>query len=160
MLKSIITILLFFGCFHCFSQDERKLEVHTDYQFLKYKYIQLGIGFAPKKHLISVNRTNKSFSFIGYRFSYSKNLNNSDWGLSTQAMVLGGHFRNLSGFGIELNYKSIDNNNHFCFKPLIGFSFPYVNAMYGYNFDFYKNKSERVSQHEIILGFSLNVLKW
>lgn len=158
--SKILILISLLNSLVTFSQDEGKIEIHADYQTLKYDYLQIGFGFAPKKHLISINRDNKSFSFIGYRLSYSDNVNNSDWGVALQSLVLGGDFRNFPGFGIEVNYKSVSQNSHIGIKPLIGLSFPYINIMYGYNFDLNKTKSERVSQHELIIGLSLNVFKW
>ena len=161
MLKfKILLIATLLTALSAYTQDEKKIEIHTDYQLLKYDYLQVGFGFAPKNHLISLNRDNKSFSFIGYRLSYSDNLNNSDWGIAAQSIALGGSFRNFPGFGIEVYYKSISQKNHFGIKPLIGLSFPYFNIMYGYNLDLYNVKSERLSQHELIFGLSLNVFKW
>jgi hypothetical protein len=143
-----------------FTQESRKLEIHTDYQLLKYNYLQFGIGFSPKNHLVSINRNNESFSFIGYRLNYSDNLDNHDWGLALQSIVIGGKFDNITAFGIELNMKNVEHRNHFGFKPMIGISLPYFNLMYAYNFDFYSIKEARISQHELILGISINVLKW
>jgi hypothetical protein len=138
----------------------RKIFIHADYQFLKYDYFQIGIGFNPKNHRVLINRNNESFAFLGYRFGYSKNLNNSDWGLNAQSIALQGHYGGFTGIGMEINYKSIKKINHFGFKPLVGFAFPNWNLMYGYNFDFYKEKSQRISQHEIILGVNLQIFKW
>jgi hypothetical protein len=138
----------------------RKIYIHADYQLLKYDYFQIGIGFNPKNHRVLLNRNNESFAFLGYRCGYSKNFNNSDWGLNIQSIALQGHYSGFTGLGMEINYKSINKINHFGFKPLVGFAFPNWNLMYGYNFDFYKDKSQRISQHEIILGVNLQIFKW
>ena len=138
----------------------RKIYIHADYQLLKYDYFQIGIGFNPKNHRLEINRNNESFAFLGYRCGYSKNFNNSDWGLNIQSIALEGHYRGFTGIGMEINFKSINKINHFGFKPLVGFAFPNWNLMYGYNFDFYKDKSQRISQHELILGVNLQILNW
>lgn len=142
------------------SQSERKIELHSDYQLLNYDYFQIGFGFAPKNHLVRINRNNESFSFIGYRCSYSDDLSNSDWGIAFQSMVLGGNWGNFAAFGLEMNYKSLSKTNHIGIKPMIGLSFLFFNVLYGYNFDLLGKNTDGRSQHELIVGISLNVLKW
>lgn len=88
------------------------------------------------------------------------NFNNKDWGLAIQSVGYSGSYEGPLGLGIEFNYKSVNQANHFGLKPIIGLSFPIWSIMYGYNFDLYKPKSERISQHEFILGFRIRVLKW
>jgi hypothetical protein len=70
-------------------------------------------------------------------------------------VIYSGYAVSPAGIGLELNYKSVAQGHHFGIKPMIGLSFPIVSIMYAYNFDFYKEKEERLSQHEIILGFRL-----
>ena len=95
MIKQIILILsLLPFCLQLQAQEYRKIFIHSEYQLLNYQYLQIGIGYAPSKHLVTINRDNENFSFIGYRVAFQDNLNNSDWGVSIQSIALGGKIGN------------------------------------------------------------------
>lgn len=143
-----------------FSQNYRGLFVHAEYQALKYNYLQFGLGFNPKKHLVAVSRKKEQYSFIGYTVSFSKSLANSDWGIALQSVAYSGNYDGPGGLGIEVNMKRISGLDHFGIKPIIGLSFPIWSVMYGYNFDLFEDKSQRISQHELILGLRIRALKW
>ncbi len=151
--RIIVTILTLLIGTSVFSQNRQALFMQAEYQFLKYNYLTIGLGFQPKKSLLQATRKHPKYSFIGWTANYSKKLENSDWGASIQTIMYTASTSGPFGIGLEGNYKSVNNTNHFAFKPLIGLSFPIVSIMYGYNFDFYKTKSERINQHELILGF-------
>ena len=159
VLISFILIL----CFAGFSQKSNILFIHTEYQALNYNFYSIGIGFQPKKQIFYINPRDVcykgKFKFNGFTFSFNKKLENKDWGLATQLIGYCADFKNPIGAGIELNYKSIEHSDHFSVKPLIGLSLPLISFMYGYNFDFYKIKSLRVNQHELIMGIRIPVLK-
>jgi hypothetical protein len=121
--------------------------------------LTVGIGFQPKKTLLQATRKHSKYSFIGWTANYSKAIKNSDWGASVQTIIYTGSASGPFGIGLEGNYKSVNNTDHYCFKPLIGLSFPIISIMYAYNFDFYKIKTDRINQHEIILGIRLPVLR-
>lgn len=160
MKEKILLLLLLLPFVEVSAQDRRGIFVHAEYQFLKYDYLQAGIGFHPKKHLVNVSSTKEQYCFIGYTLSYMDNFKNKDWGVAIQSVAYGGSYDGPLGLGIELNYKSVNQTDHYGLKPIIGLSFPVWNVMYGYNFDLYKPKTERISQHELILGFRIRVLKW
>lgn len=160
MYKPILCLLFSLLSTTISAQDKRGLFVHAEYQFLKYDYLQTGIGFHPKKHRVKLSRSEEQYCFIGYTLSYIDNLHNKDWGVALQSVAYSGSYDGPMGIGFELNYKSINQIDHFGLKPLIGLSFPIWSVMYGYNFDLNKPKTERISQHELILGFRIRVLKW
>jgi hypothetical protein len=140
-------------------KNNRSVFIQTEYQFLNYNYLTVGLGYQPRKTLLTVTRKNSKYSFIGWTVNYSKKLENSDWGASIQNVLYSGTENGPLGIGIEINYKSINQTDHFGAKPLIGLSFPLVSIMYAYNFDFYKTESERINQHEIILGLRLAIFR-
>lgn len=120
----------------------------------------VGLGYQPKKTMVTLTRKHTKFTFLGWAFNYSKKLENSDWGASVQTIAYAGTANGPGAIGLEGNYKSINQTNHLSFKPLIGLSFPIVSLMYAYNFDFYKIKADRVSQHELILGLRLAMIRF
>ena len=140
-------------------KNHRSVFIQTEYQFLQYNYLTVGLGYQPKKNLLTVARKNSKYSFTGWTVNYSKKLENSDWGASIQNVLYSGTVNGPIGIGIEINYKSINQSDHFGVKPLIGLSFPFVSIMYAYNFDFYKTVSERINQNEIILGLRLAIFR-
>ncbi len=158
-------ILTFFLYTDCFGQRKsnndniRSLFIQTEYQFLKYDYLTFGLGFQPKRTLLQAERRHSKYSFVGWTINYSKKLENADWGASIQTILYTSTADGPFGIGLEGNYKSVNNTDHFCFKPLIGLSFPFVSIMYAYNFDFYKIKADRINQHELILGLRLAILR-
>lgn len=158
--RIFVLLFAFLTSLYGISQDYRGLFVHAEYQALKYNYYQVGIGFHPKKHLVSVSRKHKKYSFIGYTLSYNNHFNNSDWGLAFQTVAYSGNYDGPIGIGLEWNLKKISGANHFGLKPMLGLSFPIWSVMYSYNFDLYQNKVERISQHELTLGLRIRVLKW
>lgn len=156
-----LILLLFLLCIRFgFTQQYSGLFVHVEYQVLKYNYLQFGIGHHLKNNLIQAKRDNEQYYFSGYTISYSKSINNSDWGLVAQYIAYSGTYSGPIALGIEMNYKSVNTANHYGIKPIIGLSFPIWSVTYGYNFDLYGNKEERISQHELIVGLRLRVLKW
>lgn len=145
-----------------FGQNRRNIRsifIHTEYQLLNYNFLNVGLGYQPRKNMVYFARSNPKFSFIGWTVNYTKKLENKDWGASIQAISYSGSHDGPFGLGIEVNYKSVNNKDHFCFKPLIGLSFPVFSIMYAYNIDFYDVKSERINQHELILGLRLAFVK-
>lgn len=160
MRNGLILIIFFIVGRICFSQHYSGLFMHTEYQVLKYDYLQIGLGHSLKNNILQTNRKNDPYCFTGYTLSYSKNLNNSDWGLATQYIVYSGTYDGPIAVGIEFNYKSITKEHHFGIKPIVGLSFPIWSITYGYNFDMYGIKDQRLNQHELIVGLRLRVLKW
>lgn len=158
--KSLILILLLLFTRNSFSQQYNGLFIHGEYQALKYNFIQFGIGHSIKNNFLQAVRKNEKYYFSGYTISYSKNLNNSDWGLAGQYIVYSGTYDAPSAIGLEVNYKSVQYKDHFGIKPIIGLSFPMWSVTYGYNFDLYKTKDQRISQHELIFGLRLRIIKW
>jgi hypothetical protein len=158
----IVTILILFICSLRIgsAQSYNGLFVHADYQALKYSYLQVGVGHHLKNNFLQSSGKNDRYYFSGYTVSYTKNLNNSDWGLAIQYITYSGSYDGPGVFGIEANYKSVQLQNHFGMKPIIGLSFPMWSIAYGYNFDLYREKSQRISQHELVLGLRLRLIKW
>jgi hypothetical protein len=152
----ILTIIIFSAAY---SQNRQALFCQTEYQFLKYNYWTVGFGFQRPKPLLQANRMNPKYSFFGWTVNYSKTLNNADWGVSVQSIAYTGCVDGPFGIGLEGNYKSVNSTDHYCFKPLIGLSFPVISIMYAYNFDFYKIKADRINQHEIILGIRVPLIR-
>ena len=126
---------------------------------MAYDYLILGPGFQPKKPLLVVQRKHPNHGFNGWTINLSKTFNLSDWGASIQRVINSSTCAGPIGIGLEFNYKSIENTNRFGFKPLIGLSFPLICVSYAYNFDFYNVASERLNQHELIVGFRFPLLK-
>ncbi len=158
MLTALISFLSFKNT--TYTQDKKGIFAHVEYQVLKNDFLQFGIGFHPKKHLVNFSRRNGKYTFIGYTLNYSTQLNNSDWGLALQSVAYSATYEGPIGVGLELNMKNRSATNHFGFKPLIGLSFPMWSVMYGHHFDLNRNKMERINQHELIFGLRLRCLKW
>lgn len=153
-LLSLFLILLSTDSFSQRPTNTRSLFAHVEYQFRQYDYLTVGLGYQPKKTLSTWTRKNK-YSFTGWTANYCKKLDNEDWGVSIQTLAY-----SANGVGLEGNYKAIHHSPHYSFKPLIGLSFPFVSIMYGYNFDFYKIKEERIRPSELILGLRLAIIRW
>lgn len=139
------------------QQNHRSIFIHIEYQCLNYDYMTIGIGFQPKNNFPDIVNKHPKLSFRGYTINFSKKLQNSDWGLSIQTCMYSATASGPLGIGLEANYKSINANDHICFKPFIGLSFPIISIMYGYNIDFYTIKSERLNQNEIIISARIPV---
>ena len=139
------------------NKNHRAIFIQAEYQCINYDYMTVGIGFQPKKHLIDLTRKHPKLSFIGYTINYSKKMQNSDWGVSLQTCVYSASTSGPIGMGLEANYKSIQLKDHFCLKPFIGLSFPIVSIVYAYNIDFYKLKSDRLNQNEIIVSVRIPI---
>jgi hypothetical protein len=161
--RQLLFLTLFlFTSGYAYGQEEeniRSLFVQAEYQALHYNFLSVGLGYQPEKGLLNFPRKNLKFSFIGYTANFTKTLNNSDWGASVQAIGYSGATSGPLGGGLEVNYKSVKNTNHYGIKPLLGLSFPIVSIMFGYNFDFYKVPSERINQFEIIFGLRYALLR-
>ena len=157
-MKNVLLIIIFaeLGIAYGQKENKRALFVQWEYQFLKYNYMTVGLGYHPEKNLFSSVRKWQKYYFDGVTLNYNKKLENSDWGTSIQAIIYTGE---STGLGWEVNYKSVNQTDHFCLKPIIGLSFAFASLVYAYNFDFYKIKAERVSQHELILGLRWAVLR-
>ncbi|MCC6372657.1 MAG: hypothetical protein IT236_16760 [Bacteroidia bacterium] len=141
------------------NKNYRAVFVHAEYQWLNYNFMNIGIGFQQKKHLVELSRHHAKFSFGGYTVNYSKKIQNSDWGLSLQSCIYSATANGPFAVGFEVNYKSIQNKAHFGAKPFIGLSFPIVSLVYAHNFDFYDVKAERLNQHELILSARIPVFR-
>jgi hypothetical protein len=137
--------------------QRQKLYANVEYQFINYSFLTAGLGYGADA--MEGKYGHLKYSFVGLTVNYSRSLIYNDWGSSLQLGIYPGATHPSLGFALEGNYKSINKTNHFCFKPLIGFSFPIASLMYAYNFDFYKIKTERINQHEIILDLRLVVLR-
>lgn len=161
-MKSTVFVILFsLICSYGFAQNTKRssLFLHAEYQLLKYDYLTVGLGYQPRKTKLVAERSHPKYSFVGWTLNYSKKLGNSDWGVSVQNIMYTASTSGPFGMGVEGNFKSVNNKNHFGIKPLIGLSFPVISVMYAYNFDFYEVKSERISQHELIVGIRVPVLQ-
>jgi hypothetical protein len=139
------------------GENVRSLFIQSEYQFFQYNYLSFGLGYQPSNSLFHLTRVDPEFTFHGFTFNYTKKLNNSDWGTSVQSVCYTG--TELLGVGIEGSYRSVNYTNHFCFKPMIGFSVFFGTLMWGYNFDFYRLKSQRISQSELSLGGRIPILR-
>ena len=137
--------------------NKRSVFVQAEFQFFKYNYFTVGFGYMPRNTMLSFARQSRKYGFNGWTFNYSKKPENSDWGTSVQTIGYSGTFNAPVSVGLEINYKSVSNKDHYSFKPLVGLSCPFVSLMYAYNFDFYKTKAERIKQHELILGLRFAV---
>jgi hypothetical protein len=167
MTRQFIIFLLTFILFgSTYSQDtigkrinKQALFVQAEYQFINYDFITIGLGFQPQKFFLTTTRKHPKLSFSGYTLNFNKSIKNADWGVSGQLIHYSASSSGPIGFGLELNYKNIQNQDHFGFKPLIGLSFSIVSIMYAYNFDLYNIKSDRLRQNELILGFRIPILR-
>ena len=147
---------------YAFGQEEenrRSLFVQAEYQALHYNFLSVGLGYQPERGPLKFSRRNQKYSFIGYTANYTRQLTGSDWGASAQLVGYSAASSGPIGAGLEINYKSIKNTNHYGFKPLLGLSFPIISSMFGYNFDFYKIPSQRINQFEIIFGLRYALLR-
>ena len=147
-------LILSYGCL---AQNNPGLFAMFDYQVLNKRFVSIGLGWQPSTPPAYTERHDGKYSFNGYTLNYVKYTGNADWGASTQYMIYEASHIGQGAFGLECNYKSIDNSDHISLKPIIGLTFDLASISYAYNFDFYRIKSERLRQHELLIGIRMRM---
>lgn len=152
-----LSLSLFINFINAQDRPEKRLEAHLEYQFLNYNYVTAGIGYIAMHRFRGKYTGDYVFRMIS--MNYSRAFINEDWGAFIRFLKYSSTVNLAFVSAFEVNYKSVSKKDHYALKPLIGLNYSFVRLMYGYNFDFYTTKAERISQHELILGFHIAFLK-